>query len=258
MNATRDARLPLHPVSSVENALRILVMLRSRPSVRVSEVAAELGVARSTAHRLLATLCGYEAVEQDPTSRSYRIGSLIRELGQSERRLEDVVAALRPHLEYLSARVDETVHVMVVEGTMCRFVGSVECRRPLRVAGRVGVEYPAHTTSGGKALLAALSDGQLHALYPDEELPQHMERSLTSRTSLFRELEEVRARGYALNHGESSDGIAAIAVAQRLARAATPIAIAISTPEQRMPAARVAELAAELFEVQRRLRSMFG
>jgi DNA-binding IclR family transcriptional regulator len=90
---------PLHPVSSVENALRILVMLRSRSSVRVSEVAAELGVARSTAHRLLTTLTGYQAVEQDPVSREYRIGSLVRELRQAERRLEDVVASVRPHLE---------------------------------------------------------------------------------------------------------------------------------------------------------------
>ncbi len=255
---TRAGQVPLHPVSSVENALRILVLLRSRPSVRVSEVAAELGVARSTAHRLLTTLTAYEVVEQDAMSREYRIGSLVRDLGQSVRRLEDVAASLRPHLEYLCARVDETVHVMVVEGTMCRFVDSVECRRPLRVTGRVGVEYPAHTTSGGKALLAAMSDAQLRELYPDKDLPRHNERSLATRARLFRELEDVRVRGYALNRGESSEGIAAIAVAQRLSRATTPVAIAISAPEPRMPDDRIDEFAAELVELQRRLQDTFG
>jgi DNA-binding IclR family transcriptional regulator len=249
---------PRHPVSSVENALRILVMLRSRPSVRVSEVSAELDVARSTAHRLLTTLASHRAVEQDPVSREYRIGPLVLELGQSERRLDDVVSSLRPHLEYLGSRVDETVHVMVVEGTMCRFVDSVECPRPLRVTGRVGTEYPAHTTSGGKALLAAMSDAQLCELYPDEDLPPHNERSLPTRARLFRELEDVRLRGYALNRGESSEGIVAIAVAQRLSRAATPVAIAVSAPDQRMPQDRVDEVVAELTEVQRRLHQTFG
>jgi DNA-binding IclR family transcriptional regulator len=226
--------------------------------VRVSEVSAELNVARSTAHRLLTTLVSHRAVEQDPVSREYRIGPLVLELGQSERRLDDVVSSLRPHLEYLGSRVDETVHVMVVEGTMCRFVDSVECLRPLRVTGRVGTEYPAHTTSGGKALLAAMSDAQLCELYPDEDLPPHNERSLPTRARLFRELEDVRLRGYALNRGESSEGIVAIAVAQRLSRAATPVAIAVSAPDQRMPQDRVDEVVAELTEVQRRLHQTFG
>jgi DNA-binding IclR family transcriptional regulator len=147
---------------------------------------------------------------------------------------------------------------MVVEGSMCRFVDSVECRRPLRVTGRIGVEYPAHTTSGGKALLAAMSDARLRELYPDENLARHNERSLATRAQLFRELEDVRVRGYALNRGESSEGIAAIAAALRLSRATTAVAIAISAPEQRMPDDRVGEFAAELVELQRRLRQTFG
>jgi DNA-binding IclR family transcriptional regulator len=253
MATPRDDNGPLHPVSSVENAFRILVMLRSRPSVRVSEVAAELGVARSTAHRLLTTMLAYEALEQDPVTREYRCGGLMRELGQSARRLHDVLASLRPHLEHLSERVDETVHVLMLEGVTCRFVDSVECRRPLRVTGRVGVEYPAHTTSGGKALLAELGDVQLNALYPSEELPAQTDRSLRDRTALFRELEDVRRRGYAVNRGESSEGIAAVAMAQRLSRMAAPLAIAISVPEQRMPEQRVPELANELADTRQRV-----
>lgn len=254
----RDERAALYPVSSVENALRILLMLRGRPSLRVSEVAAELGVARSTAHRLLTTMLAYGVVDQDPATREYGVGSLVRELGQSARRLVDVVASLRPYLERLSERVDETVHVLVLDGATSRFVESVECRQILRVTGRVGVEYPAHTTSGGKALLAELDDAQLNALYPEEELAPHGYHSLPTRTALFRELEDVRRRGYALNRGEASDGIAAIAMAQRLSRTVAPLAIAISVPEGRMPESRVRELARELADTRRRLAEILG
>jgi DNA-binding IclR family transcriptional regulator len=254
----RDNDGPQYPVSSVENAMRILAMLRGRPSVRVSEIASELGVARSTAHRLLSTMLAYEALEQDPVTRQYSCGALMRDLGQSARRLHDVLESLRPHLQNLSERVDETVHVLILEGITCRFVDSVECRRPLRVTGRVGVEYPAHTTSGGKVLLAGLADAQLNALYPSEELPPQTDRSLSTRAELFRELEDVRLHGYAINRGESSEGIAAIAIAQPLSRVPTPLAIAVSVPEQRMPDERVPELVRELLDTRSRVAEILG
>lgn len=208
-----------------------------------------MNMTRQTIDTMVASLDEVTRLEVSDASRS---GGKRSTMGSTR------AASVRPHLEYLSGRVDETVHVMVVEGSVCRFVDSVECRRPLRVTGRVGVEYPAHTTSGGKALLAAMSDARLRELYPDERLPRHNERSLSTRAQLFRELEDVRVRGYALNRGESSEGIAAIAAALRLSRATTAVAIAISAPEQRMPDDRVDEFAAELVELQRRLRQTFG
>jgi IclR family acetate operon transcriptional repressor len=68
--ADANRKQPAHPIGSVENALRLLVMLRDRPLLRVSDAASELGVARSTAHRLLAMLHAYDLVERDPETRS--------------------------------------------------------------------------------------------------------------------------------------------------------------------------------------------
>src|SRR5215212_2895129 len=97
---------PAHPISSVENALRLLVILRDREEIRVSEASAELGVARSTAHRLLAMLHSYGIVEQGP-NRAYRVGPVLAEIGLSALRQVDVRAHIRPFLEALVAELDE-------------------------------------------------------------------------------------------------------------------------------------------------------
>jgi DNA-binding IclR family transcriptional regulator len=250
-------KTPLHPIGSVENALRILVMLRDRDAVRVSEAAAELGVARSTAHRLLTMLNAYEVVEQDPVTRAYRSGPLLGELGIAAMRQDDVLAAMHPLLEQLSEDVGETVQLMVLEGTNCRFVDSVECRVPLRVTGRIGVVFPAHTTSGGKALLAELDDAEIKRLYPKAKLGARTEFSITTRKELLEDLAGVRERGYAVSREESTLGIVAVAVPLHTRGGSVPASIAVSAPAQRLPMDREGEIVAALREVaaraQRRL-----
>ena len=251
---SREKSTPAYPVGSVENALRLLRLLRDRPSIRVSEAAAELSVARSTAHRLLATLNAYEVVTQDPESRAYGPGPLLAELGIAALRHDDMLSVLHPFLEELSDSVRETVHLIVLDGPNCRFVDSVECNQALRTTARIGVVYPAHMTSGGKALLAELDDKELRRLLPRRRLPQVTARSPANRDELFAELELIRARGYATNFGESELGIHAVAVAQRTSSGRAVAAIAVSAPEQRLPESRVPELLAALDDVAARAR----
>jgi DNA-binding IclR family transcriptional regulator len=247
-----NAREPAYPVGSVENALRVLRLLRDRPAIRVSEAAAELSVARSTAHRLLAMLQAYDVVTQDPESRAYRPGPLLAELGLATLRHDDMRTVLHPFLEELSNTVNETAHLIVLDDANCRFVDSIESKHALRTTARIGVVYPAYLTSGGKALLAELSDAELRRLYPQRRLPQLTDRSPATRTQLLAELEQVRADGYATNFGESEVGIHAVAVVQRTSSGRPAAAMAVSAPEQRLPKKRVPELVSALTEITTR------
>jgi DNA-binding IclR family transcriptional regulator len=253
--ADTTKKQPAHPIGSVENALRVLVMLRDRPSIRVSDAASELGVARSTAHRLLAMLHAYDLVEQDHETRSYRAGPVLAELGLASLRQDDVLTVLHPFLKELSETVDETAHLIVLDGTNGRFVDSVECRHGLRTTARVGVVYPAYLTSGGKALLAELDDAELRRLYPRRNLPRLTDRAPTTRAELFEELELIRSRGYATNFGSSEVGIHAVGMVQRTSRGAVPAAMAVSAPEQRLPESRVPELVEALRDVTERAKA---
>jgi IclR family transcriptional regulator, acetate operon repressor len=226
---------PAHPISSVDNALRLLVILRDREEIRVSEASAELGVARSTAHRLLAMLHSHGLVEQSP-NRAYRVGPVLAEIGLSALRHLDVRAHIRPFLEQLVAELGETAHFVVREGRNCRFAESVECTHALRTTARVGIAYPAHITSGGKALLAELDDEHLAELYPDEHLGDPWNKT---RSALFAELEEIRRVGYARYRGDMANGIAAVGLVLRTSSGRVAGALSVSAPETRMPEERI-------------------
>jgi DNA-binding IclR family transcriptional regulator len=249
-----NAKAPAYPIGSVENALRLLRMLRDRPSIRVAEAADELSVARSTAHRLLAMLQAYELVTQDPESRAYRPGPLLAELGLATLRHDDMLTMLHPFLEELSSTLNETAHLIVLEGPNCRFVDSIESKHALRTTARIGVVYPAYLTSGGKVLLAELADDELRRLYPQRRLPQLTDRSPASRKQLLEELERIRAAGYATNFGESELGIHAVAMVVRTSAGRPAAAMAVSAPEQRLPESRVPELVEALTDVTARAR----
>src|SRR3954470_24051306 len=203
---------PRAGVGAVENALRLLQLYREREVLGVSEAARLLGVGRSTAHRLLTTLRAHGFVVQD-SSRAYRVGPALRELGAAVAESGVVRGRCRPYMQALCDELGETVNLVSLRGACAIFVASVKPRRPLRVAGREGVVLPAHAVSAGKALLASLPSGVLRELYADEALTSLTERTLRTRTALEAELDAVRKRGYAVNVGESERGITAAACA---------------------------------------------
>jgi IclR family transcriptional regulator, acetate operon repressor len=245
------------PSGSVENALRTLQLLRDRHLIQAGEVASELGVARSTAHRLLTLLSSYGVVEQEAQGPKYRPGPLLAQLGLATLQQHDIVEIVHPYMERLSDAVNETVHLMVLHGTDSVFVDSVECRRQaLRVSARTGLSYPAYATSGGKALLARLDDDAVRAIFSAETFSPATERTIGSVDGLLRELEEVRANGYATNWGESETGIAAVAIVQLTASGSVAGALCISAPEQRLPPSRLSSLIRSLNEVAREVASM--
>jgi IclR family transcriptional regulator, acetate operon repressor len=223
---------PPYAVESVDNALRILQMLRDSGQVRVSDVAAELGIARSTAHRLLAMLV-YRDFAVQAEDRTYRPGPAIAAeplRGEPAQRLRQV---MRPHMEGLRDQVAETVNLVVRLGTQTRFLQTVESAHVLRVGSRQGTILPAWKTSGGKVLLAELPDAQLTALLRDAggRPPEGM--TAAGRRSLVNQLRRVREQGYAENIEESESGLCAIGVCVRDKSGDPVAALSVSAPSVR-------------------------
>lgn len=225
---------PKYPINSVDNALRLLLAFRQQRLIRVGEAGEMLGVVASTAHRLMAMLEYHGFVQQDSETKAYRAGPALIDIGLSVIRQSDLRQHLRPYLEQLSNLSGETAHLVILRGANCLFIDSVESSAALRTSSRVGMTFPAHTISGGKALLAALSPDQLAELYPTEKLPGLTPRSIVSRNSLLAELERIRQRGYAINQGESESDISAVGVLVRNAFDQPRAAVAISGPRARI------------------------
>ncbi|MFF3505042.1 IclR family transcriptional regulator [Streptomyces sp. NPDC003247] len=207
-----DRATPAYPIASVENTLRILLLLSERSRLGLADVAAELGIARSSAHRLMAMLSYYDFVRQDPDSRSFRPGAALVDVGLSAVRALDVRVLARPLLTELAASTEMTAHLALPRGRDVLYVDGVESSRTIRAALRTGDTLPAHVTGVGKALLATMTDDQLRQLYRDAPPRAVTDRSVSSVEGLIEEVRAARAAGYAVNRGESEPGVFSLGV----------------------------------------------
>ena len=235
-------------LSSVDHALELLLLFRSRPSLRVSEVAEELNVARSTAHRLLGMLVYWQFAEQDPATRAYRPGPRLVEIGLAAVGALDLRTRMRPYLTDVAARTGETVSLLVLEGDTVHFIDSIESQRTVRVGSRFDARMPAHATSAGKAMLAALPVDKVLAIYPNEKLTTVTERTLATRTQLLAALDRVRLVGFAIALEEGEIGLGAVGMTVLDADGRPAAAFTAAGPMQRMTPGYVRALAAALHD----------
>lgn len=237
---------PAYRLSSVDHALELLLLFRSRPTLRVSEVADQLDVARSTAHRLLGMLVHRQFAVQDPATRAYRPGPRLVEIGLAAVGALDVRTRMRPYLTEVAARTGETVSLVVLEGDMVHFIDSIESQQLVRVGSRFDARMPAHATSAGKAMLAALPAEEVLTSYPNEKLATVTERTIATRSQLLAELARVRVAGYAVNFEESETGLGAVGMAVTDTDGRPTAGVTVAGPMQRLSPGYVRAIVREL------------
>ena len=224
---------PQYPIESVDNALRLLLLLQSQPTIRITEASKFLGVATSTAHRILGMLRYRGFLRQNPTSKAYEPGPALSAISYAVRRQVDVRAVVRPLLEDLGRATGETVHFATLEHDHVVFLDAVESGRAVRVASRQGQLLPANCTATGKALLSLLTVEEVHRVFPEELLPSLTDRSIANRFELGKALDEVRRNGYATSNEESEDGVMSVAAGMR-SSSGILYGINVSCPAHRM------------------------
>lgn len=230
MQNPRLPKKPTYSIEAVDNALHLLQLVRDGGSIRLKDAAAELGVAPSTAHRLLAMLVYRGFAIQDESKRYLPGPSMgVGPAGMSW--TNELRTLAQPHLELLAGRLNETVNLMIRVGTKVRFLSTVEGSNILRVGDRQGTVLPANKASGGKAMLAELDRPMLDQLFrsnsadlsgdgiPEAEYP-----------AFLRELESVRANRFAANFEGTEEGISALGVAVHDGAGKCVGALSVATP----------------------------
>ncbi|OBK18370.1 IclR family transcriptional regulator [Mycobacterium asiaticum] len=251
--ARTDSLAPQYPIESVDNALKLLLLLAEQPQIRLSEATRYLGVASSTAHRLLAMLAYRGFVRQDPASKAYLPGPALTSVAFAVFGRIDIQGAALPVMRRVSENLGETIHVGTLEGAGVRFIAAVEGPAAVRVASRLGRTMPAHCTSTGKALLAQLPEAELRQLLPREQLDAITDRSVVSRAKLESELVRIRDRGYATNREESEAGVASVAVPIPTRVPGMRLALNAAAPQNRMPTSKYSAVAAALMEAAKEI-----
>ncbi|MGG5172283.1 IclR family transcriptional regulator [Pseudarthrobacter sp. J1738] len=224
---------PTYSIDAVDNALQLLQLLRDGGALRLKDAATELGVAPSTAHRLLAMLI-YRGFAVQDEHRRYVPGPAmgIGPAGLAWTRLLRSVA--QPHMELLSARLNETVNLMVRVGTKVRFLSTVEGGNVLRIGDRQGVVLPANKTSGGKALLAELEPAMLEQLFRSNNAEIGGDNISDAEYPAFlRELETIRDNGFAANFEGTEEGVSAMGAVLHNRHGNAVGALSVATPATR-------------------------
>ncbi|MBM7090068.1 IclR family transcriptional regulator [Streptomyces sp. NPDC056956] len=235
---------PPYPIASVDHALRAATVLQMEGGATVSQIAERLGVARSTAHRLLAMLV-YRDFAVQGEDRVYRAGPVLELAAHSQSFVSRLRAVALPHLQRVVDLLDETTNLIVRTGDTARFIASVECRQTLRVGSREGMVFPAHRTTAGLLLLADLTDEELDDVYaPERYTDRPGERPDLDR--LRTELKRLRRNGSAVNRERSERGLVAVGVPVRDTGGRARAGLSVSMPSVRYDPQRLRSLVAVL------------
>lgn len=235
---------PPYPIASVDHALRAATILQMEGGATVSEIADRLGVARSTAHRILAMLVYRDFAVHD-AGRGYRAGPVLELATHSRSPLSRLRATALPHLNRVADLLNETTNLIVRTGDTTRFLASVECHQALRVGSREGMVFQAHRTTAGLLLLADLPDAELDEIYAAEryrDRPQDRPELALLRT----ELKRLRRSGFAVNQERSERGVVAVGVPVRDPQGTAVAGLSVSLPSIRHDPHRLQSLVTTL------------
>ena len=232
--AAVDGALPEQGTNkSADRTLTVLEHLAvARRRLTLAELAAALGIPKSSLHGLLRTLKARGWVSTDESGLRFGLGVRALLVGTSYLATDDIVLLADRHLDELNATLAETVHLGRMDADQIVYLAKKDAPHPLRLVSMVGGRLPSHATAMGKALLAELSDAEVTALLP-ARLARLTEHTVTSRAALLTELATIRGRGHSEDREESSDGVVCVAVAVPTTRPAS-YAISCSVPVTRM------------------------
>jgi DNA-binding IclR family transcriptional regulator len=233
-------------VQSVDRAISVLEILARQGDARVTDVAAELDVHKSTAFRLLTALEERGLVEQDRDRGRYRLGFGVLRLAGAVSARMDVHRYGHPVCERLARELGETINIAVVQAHYAVNVDQVQGPAAISAHNWIGQLTPLHATSSGKVLLAHLDPVARTELLTVAGLPRLTKATITTTTKLERELTRARDLGYAITVEELEPGLHAMAAPIRNQYGHVIAAVSASGPAFRLTVARMTQLAPTL------------
>lgn len=248
-----------NPVQSAQRIFEILELLAKEGKLPLNAVASCLSLHKSTAHRLLSSLIAMGYVRQEERTGRYRLTFKLLELSGQMLEGLDIVGLARPWLEQLGCQTREAVHLVQRDGAEIVYVDKVErSEGSIRMVSRIGLRRPLYCTAVGKAMLAEMPPGKVAQLWEQSRVERLTDHTIVHLEALYRELEEVRRRGYALDNEENEMGVRCIGACILDYQGRANNALSISAPLSRMSDERIDELAPFIMEAKRALSYELG
>ena len=218
-------------VNSVQRSAEILTML-SLGKNRITDICNELGLSKSTAHRLLKALEECGLVFQEPVSRRYFLGPLIMKLSSDPLLShQNLILCAYQEMKMLRDVSGETVALFIPVGTNRLCLEKMDSNQGIKYVVEKGSVSPIYAGSSGRVILSELPKADLNRLLKNITFEKLAPNTITDPKILLRELEVIRKKGYAVSYSETSDG--ALSIAAPVRGYHYPVAVGIIGPKYR-------------------------
>lgn len=245
-------------VQSVERAIMILKCFsEERYELKLSEIAEELDLNKSTVHGIVATLKYHGLLSQNEENQKYMLGPSLLELGDIAANSIDILKIAPVILKNLSLKIEETIHVGILDRMEIIYIYKHESYQSMRIYTKIGARNPAHCTGLGKALLAYVDDDILIHSVP-EKLDRFTKNTITHKIELFKELKLIKEKGYSIDNEEIVEGLVCVAAPVFDNNGNARYAISVSGPKIRMTNEKISESIAYVKEAARELSYKLG
>ncbi|WP_342508119.1 IclR family transcriptional regulator [Sporosarcina sp. FSL K6-2383] len=194
-------------MQSIDRAMTVVNALATDNGLSISDLSKQCELPLSTMHRLLKAMIKQGMVEQDGRTKYYRLGTIWLEYGLKVYDSMDYVNKIRPELERLMREVEESVYLSKPTGLESLIIERIDSENnPIRIYDQLGLRIPMHIGAANKVMLANMpttkSSSILEKLLPQEQVP-----------AIDVTLKQIKKQGYAVSHGERTEGTSSVAVA---------------------------------------------
>ncbi|MDF2874792.1 MAG: kdgR 1 [Sporomusa sp.] len=246
-------------IQSVFRSLKILEYVAGQRSpAGLTEISKGIGIHKSTAHGLIATMekCGF--MQQDPNTGKYSLGIKVFEMGQAYISNLDLRELALPYLKELSLTYQETAHLAILSAEEVVYIDKVDGSRSIGIRSQVGGRNPAHCTGVGKVLLSGLDERQIKKMYLDKTLRKYTRNTVSDLSGLLRQICQVRKQGYAIDLEEFELDLRCIAAPIKDSTGAVLAAVSISGPSNRLLDAKMSDTASHVIETAMKISIRLG
>jgi len=238
-------RLQISPTSkstvqALDRGVLLLQAVAQHNAVSLSDLAMQVGMPASSAHRLLMTLQQHDFVDFDENTQLWQVGIEAFRVGSAYLTRTNFIDAARQPLRSLMEATGETANLAVMDNTEVVFVAQVETTNPVRAFFSAGTRALMHSSGIGKALLSQMPKRQLDAVLQTAGLTKYTHKTLTTPLELYEDLKVTTSRGWSFDQEERYEGMSCVGAAIRNAQGNLVGGISVSGPSVRFDPLQVA------------------
>lgn len=248
-----------NPIQVAERIFAAIEYLAQNGPQGLMELSKELGLNKSTVHRILTSLTYMDYVKQDPETLKYSLSFKFCRISNQILGQNNIISLARPYLKELSELTGETVHMVQIEGTNAVYIDKVEAaRNTVRLVSMVGKSIPLYCSGVGKALLADMKDEKIREIWEKSEIRKLTEYTVTDFDEFMKLIAGIRERGYSMDNEENELGVRCVAAAIKNYKGKSGYALSVSAPKDRMDDGRVAEYSRYILEAKEKIQKEMG